>query len=572
MSYDGSVLRAVAFELNEKILNGKIEKIYQISDFEIILNIRSFDKFKLYISVKSNETRINLTKKTYDNPKVPPAFCMLLRKHLEGFRITNIEQVEMDRILKISVNSKDEMGFEVKKSLYIELMGKHSNIILIKDETHQIIDAIKRVNFNMSSVREVLPGRIYDYKEIVNKINPLKSSLEENMKNFQGGKSVKNNLISTFMGFSPLTAREICYRANLDEDIPFNSLNLSQKEELIKSFNSIISEIERKNFSPTIVKIDDRVKDFSAIDLTIYPQNVKIFTDSISETVENYFEEKNLYENTSNKGSEVIKKVKTLIEREENKIRKQSDELNEALDREKYKIYGDLIASNLYKIKKGQREVLVENFYDDMKEIKIPLSEKLSPSENANKYYKKYSKLINAAQLLTNQLEKSKLNLEYLKITLYNLNNASTSDEIDDIKDELSQMGFISRKVKKKVSKKIEPLKFITSEGAIVYCGKNSKQNDLLTFKLMTNNDLWFHVKDAPGSHVILKEYKNFSDKSIEEAANIAAFYSSLRQGNNILVDYTTKINIKRHPAKILGLVNYYNFSSINIKTPKIIK
>ncbi|EFI42340.1 NFACT family protein [Peptoniphilus sp. oral taxon 386] len=571
MSYDGSTLRAIVYELNEKISNTRIEKIYQPSNEELIFNLRNSNgKYKLLINAGSNAPRVYLTDEIKENPTNPPAFCMLLRKHLEGFKILNFSQYKMDRILRINILSKNELGDELEKSLFVEIMGKHSNIILTRSNDLKIYDSIKRVNSLMSSIREILPSTTYSIEPISNKIDPIsKNSLYDSIEFFDENKSIKNNLIKTYTGLSPTIVREIAYRANIDENRMFFDLSPNEKEKLIQSYDEIIRDLKNHNYYPIIIKSDNNLIDFSCIDLKMYPEKEKQNYNSISEAVKLFYSEKSITQLINDKSYTLKKLVKNYTDREIKKLEKQSQELNEAIDREKYKIYADLISANSYKIEKGANFVILENFYENMNLIKIPLDEKLSATSNANKYYKKYSKLKNAAIILEKEIEKTNTNIEYLKSILLNIRLSENSSDIDEIREELIEMGFIKKinTKKKKISSKMNFLEYKSSEGYTIICGKNNKQNEYISLKLAGKDDLWFHVKNAPGSHVILKNNGNdFSQKSIEEAAQIAALNSSLLNSDNIEVDYTKRINIKRHPSKILGLISYTNYNTINIK------
>lgn len=571
MSYDGSTLRAIVYELNEKISNTRIEKIYQPSNEELIFNLRNSNgKYKLLINAGSNAPRVYLTDEIKENPTNPPAFCMLLRKHLEGFKILNFSQYKMDRILRINILSKNELGDELEKSLFVEIMGKHSNIILTRSNDLKIYDSIKRVNSLMSSIREILPSTTYSIEPISNKIDPISNnSLYDSIEFFDENKSIKNNLIKTFTGLSPTIAREIAYRANIDENKMFFGLSPNEKEKLIQSYDEIIRDLKNHNYYPIIIKSDNNLIDFSCINLKMYPEKEKQNYNSISEAVKLFYSEKSITQLINDKSYTLKKLVKNYTDREIKKLEKQSQELNEAIDREKYKIYADLISANSYKIEKGANFVILENFYENMNLIKIPLDEKLSATSNANKYYKKYSKLKNAAIILEKEIEKTNTNIEYLNSILLNIRLSENSSDIDEIREELIEMGFIKKinTKKKKNSSKMNFLEYKSSEGYTIICGKNNKQNEYISLKLAGKDDLWFHVKNAPGSHVILKNNGNdFSQKSIEEAAQIAALNSSLLNSDNIEVDYTKRINIKRHPSKILGLISYTNYNTINIK------
>lgn len=585
MSLDGIVTRNIVYELQNEVINGRIDKIYQNDDFELLINVRSAGSNKrIFISASANQPRIFLKEnREFDNPINPPPFCMLLRKHLEGGKIIDIHQYKMDRIIFIEISSKDELGLDMSKSLVVELMGKYSNIILIDNKTNKIIDAIKRINFTMSSVREILPGKIYNPEDISKGLDPteddysiselVKASVQNN-----GSMTIKKFLMATFTGISPQLCREIEFRTDIDLNRSIISLNDEEICSVGESFNQIFESVRKNLFSPLIIVQNGRNKDFYSIDMQFYAEYEKRYYGTISEVLEKYFHKKNIMDAISSKSVNIRKIINNDIKKTKRKIAKQSGELNEALGREKYKVYADLISSNFYRIDKGMKAIELENFYDDMKPIKVPLDEKLDAPQNAAKYYKKYSKLKSAAVYLEEQIAEGNSEIKYLESVLLNLELADNLEDIDDIREELIEYGYIKKRNRKasqnKKSKKEGALKYETDDGFVIYVGKNNKQNDQITFKVANKKDLWFHVKDAPGSHVILKDNgKPFTDEALITAASLAAKYSSLSSSNNIPIDYTFKANVKRHPANKPGLVNYVNFKTINInKNSKIYK
>ncbi len=574
MAFDGSVLKCIVDDLKNKLTGARIDKIYQINDFDIIMNLRNgSNKYKLLLSASSNAPRVYLTEESFNNPQSPPAFCMLLRKYLEGFRIENIEQYKMDRIMKIDVLSRNEFSDPLLKSLFIEIMGKHSNIILTDAQNHKIYDSIKRVNSSMSRVRQILPALVYEVDSISKAENPLiQKSFFDNKDKLNPSKNIKNNLIANFTGLSKLSIREICFRAMLDEDRIYNTLSDEELMRLQNSFDEVMSLFREGKFQPILIYKDNKLKDFYSIDLGYIDDKDKKYFDNMSEMLEYFYSTKENNQLVMDKSSSIKKVIKHNIDKETKKLNKQADELNEALDRDIYKTYADLISSNYYKIDKNVSSIELENFYDNMNIISVPLDEKLSAHENADRYYKKYSKLKNAEKILKKEIEKTKTNIEYLQNQQLNVELSDNEDDIDEIKQELFEMGYIKRYTAKKNKKpKLNFLKYTTPDKDIILCGKNNKQNDYLTLKYANKEDLWFHVKEAAGSHVILKNDNfEFSEQSIEIAATIAAINSSVKNSDNIAVDYCKRKFVKRHPSKIPGLVTYTNFETINIKNNNI--
>lgn len=569
MSLDGTVVKNLVYEINNRVIDGRIDKIYQNNN-DLLINIRARgQRERLFISI-SGSPRMYFSEEIFDSPQNPPAFCMLLRKHLENNQILEVSQYKMDRIIKILVKSRDELGEYSKKSLIIELMGKHSNVILIDDDSKKIIDSLKRINFNLSSVREILPGLTYNPEDISEGLDPCQvDSISDLIKNSKENLNIKFFFLKNFTGISPQMCSEIEYRSNIDFKRNLSSLTEPEIIELDKIFSKIFKIVRENNFSPIKIYREDLFKDFYSLDLESLNYKEKIKVESISSLLEEFYNSKFLRDSLGSKSKELKKLVKKNIEKLNRKLSNQSNELNVALNREKFKVYADLISSNFYKIEKGADSVTVENFYDEMKEIEIPLDPTLDGPSNAAKYYKKYSKLKNAASFLTEQIEIGKSEISYLESILLNIDFAERPDEIDEIFEELEKEGYLKKKKKNNKKKKDSDENYITvktEDGFDIYVGKNNRQNDYLTHKKAKKNDLWFHVKNAPGSHVILKnDNRDFTNNSLLTAARLAAKYSSLSKSQNIPVDYTFKMYVKRHPAKKPGLVTYTNYKTINI-------
>ncbi|WP_308553408.1 NFACT RNA binding domain-containing protein [uncultured Peptoniphilus sp.] len=566
MAYDGSTMLALKNELRDKILGLKIEKIYQTNDTDIIIQMRGMgEKYRLFISTNATFPRINLTEIDYENPQMPPSFCMLLRKHLQSGVIKDISQHKMDRILFIDIESRSELGDLVIKRLNLEIMGRHSNIILTEDG--KIIDSIKRIGPHISRVRSVLPGLEYNFEVISDKINPLDLNSEDFIKILDEapkGKSIKNTFVNLFTGISNTTARELAERLSIDEDMPLSGLGLNESngDKIAKFF----SDLDHTDKAYLIYNSERKLIDFTSFKRSYYNSSNLEELPSISSAIDKFYFEKSKDINLKNIGSDVLKVVDHNISKLEKKLEKLVIEQEDSKNREKYKVYGDLISSNSYRIEKGEKEVTLENFFDNMNHITIPLDARLSAQENARKFYKTYQKMKVREEVLKPEIENTKNKLLYLNSAKSYLEIAEKKEDIEEIQDELRNFGFIKKKNKKKV-KLSKPLEFKTEDGFTIFVGKNSRQNDNLTFKTAGRNDLWFHVKDAPGSHVIIKnDGREFSESAIEYAATLAAKYSSVRYSSNISVDYTEKINVKRHPQKVLGLAIYTDFKTINIK------
>lgn len=571
MSLDGTVVKNLVYEINNRVNGGRIDKIYQDDSNNLLINIRANGKReRLFISI-SGSPRMYFSEELFDSPQNPPAFCMLLRKHLENNQILSVNQYKMDRIVEIHVKSRDELGLYSEKSLIIELMGKHSNVILIDNESKKIIDSLKRVNFNLSSVREILQGLIYNEEDISQGLDPCETeSIIKLIKDCEENLNLKSFFLKNFTGISPQMCEEIEFRTNIDFKKNILSLNDDEIEILNKVFLNIFLDIKENKFVPIKIYKEAIFKDFYSIDLKELSEKDKEKIDSISSLLEEFYNSKFLRDSLGSKSKELRRAVKKHIDKINRKISNQSNELNLALNREKYKVYADLISSNFHRIEKGSDHVTVENFYNEMEEIEIPIDSKLDGPGNASKYYKKYSKLKNAAVYLEEQISIGKSEVEYLESILLNIDFAETPDEIDDLYEELEKEGYLKKRNKNNKKKRKDSqenyIKLKTEDGFEIYIGRNNRQNDYLTLKKAKKNDLWFHVKDAPGSHVILKnDNRDFSNSSMMTAAKLAAKYSSLSKSQNIPVDYTFKMNVKRHPAKKPGLVSYTNYKTINV-------
>ena len=571
MSLDGTVVKNLVYEINNRVNGGRIDKIYQDDSNNLLINIRANGKReRLFISIYGSP-RMYFSEELFDSPQNPPAFCMLLRKHLENNQILRVNQYKMDRIVEIHVKSRDELGLYSEKSLIIELMGKHSNVILIDNESKKIIDSLKRVNFNLSSVREILPGLIYGEEDISQGLDPCETeSIINLIKDCEENLNLKSFFLKNFTGISPQMCEEIEFRTNIDFKKNILSLNDDEIEILNKVFLNIFLDTKENKFVPIKIYRDGIFKDFYSIDLKELSEKDKEKIDSISSLLEEFYNSKFLRDSLGSKSKELRRAVKKHIDKINRKISNQSNELNLALNREKYKVYADLISSNFHRIEKGADNVTVENFYNEMEEIEIPLDSKLDGPGNASKYYKKYSKLKNAAVYLEEQISIGKSEVEYLESILLNIDFAETPDEIDDLYEELEKEGYLKKRNKNNKKKRKDSqenyIKLKTEDGFEIYIGRNNRQNDYLTLKKAKKNDLWFHVKDAPGSHVILKnDNRDFSNRAMMTAAKLAAKYSSLSKSQNIPVDYTFKMNVKRHPAKKPGLVSYTNYKTINV-------
>lgn len=573
MPFDGSVVNSIVHELGGKLINGKIDKIYQTEKDELLITVRSYkDTYRLLLSASSTYPRVHLTEENKSNPAVPPSFCMLLRKHLLGGRIVAVRQPEFERIIEIDIDSFDEMGYSTHKTLITEIMGRHSNIIFIDKETNRIIDSIKRISFEISSVREILPGGFYEYPPSGDKTNPLSATADSffgGISSLTGSIKAEKYIMNSYNGISPVIAREICLNAGLDSDTDLKQCDAEVLKSLYAAFSKFQEAVNRSDFRPNIVYKDGKASDFSCFHLAIYKDNEKQDYGSISQTVERFYHEKDSKDRIKQKSGDIHKIISNRLDRCYKKLEILSGELQEASDSEKYKIYGDLIMSNIYYLQKGEEKARLQNYYSPEGEyIEIPMDSRLTPASNAQRYYKHYNKSKNAVIKINTQIEENKQEIMYLETQLDNLDKCTEELELEEIRNELAEQGYAkTRKAagfkRNKVSK---PMRFISSAGLEIYVGKNNVQNDYLTLKFAVNQDLWFHTKDIPGSHVVVKtDGKEVDDATLLEAANLAAFYSKGRMSSKVPVDYTRRKNVKKPNGAKPGMVIYENNQTIYI-------
>ncbi|MCT4544249.1 MAG: NFACT family protein [Vallitalea sp.] len=567
MALDGIVISNIVYELNNLIVGGRIDKIYQPENDELIISIRNNKKsYKLLLSALANMPRIHITEIQKKNPLNPPNFCMLLRKYITGGKVLKLKQPNFERIVEIHIEHLNELGDLCTKKLIIEIMGRHSNIILC-DNDNKILDSIKHVSLNVSSVREVLPGRIYAYPPSKNKVNPLNDySLEE----FSDLLKNKNTIIHkalyfTFNGISPIIAEELCYKASLNSSTNTSELTKEDFNNLFTYYQSLKDTLNNYNYYPNIiVDNNDCYKEFSSVSLTSYSEYSTISFDSISQLLDKYYAKSSNNSRISQKSSDIKKIISINLERCYKKLDLQLKQIKDTESRDKYKIKGELITANIYNIKEGSDKFTTINYYTN-EEITISLSPNLSPSENATKYYNRYNKLKRTYFALTEHIEDTKAEINHLESIQSSLNFVQAEEDLIMIREELMNYGYLRfRKNKNKKSlQKSKPFHYQTSDGFDIYVGKNNLQNDELTMKFANSNDWWFHTKEVPGSHVIVKTNgRELSDSAFEEAAQLAAFYSKANTSTKVAVDYTLKKNIKKPAGSVPGYVIYHtNYS-----------
>lgn len=573
MALDGVVISNIVSELNNSVLNSRISKIAQPESDELLLTIKGTNgSFRLSMSANASLPFIYLTQKNKPSPLTAPTFCMVLRKHIANGKITAIYQPHMERIINIEIEHLNEMGDLCKKTLIIELMGKHSNIIFVDDQG-VIIDSIKRVPASLSSIREVLPGKQYTIPATQDDKFDATAIDSEKMVSVLKSKasSLSKAIYSSFCGISPIIANEICYRAGLDGDLPVAAFTESELKHLCSNFIWMIEDIKNEKFTPVIIRNGREPIEFSSFSLSIYSNYESFYFDSISEVLENFYEEKNIYNRIRQKSVDLRKIVSTALERNQKKYVLQQKQLKDTQKKDKYKVYGELINVYGYSLPENAKFLEAMNYYDDNKVIKIPLDENLTPTQNAQKYFDKYGKLKRTEDALKELIIETSNQINHLESIQNSLDIAQTSDDLIQIKEELIEYGFIKKNFKnRKVKVKSKPFHYISSDGFHMYVGKNNYQNDELTFKFATGNDWWFHAKGMPGSHVIVKsENKELPDRTFEEAGQLAGYYSKGKNSDKIEIDYLQKNNVKKPNGAAPGFVVYYTNYSLTI-TPDI--
>lgn len=568
MSYDGIVTRKIVNELREKLLGGKIQRISQPSKNDIVFNVYSMGKnYKLLISANNNEARINITNKKYENPDVPPNFCMVLRKHINQGKIIDISQKGLDRVVIFSISSIDEMGFDTSKKLIVEIMGKYSNIILV-DDSYKIIDAIKRVNSQMSSVREIFPSLEYEFIED-DKEDITKDDFKLDIKTLDqrlSDEQVPYKIFhQNYTGFSPAVGKELVFRAGIDDRINWGLVSEDEKRKLDKLLEELADDIRNNNLSSFVYKDNIKVKDFHCIDFTHLSFD-KEENETMSESVEVFFTTNKTHDRLNQKKSDLNKKLNSSIKSVNKKVKILRSNLEKKDSIDKFKKRGDLLAANVYKINKGDKEVKVLDYYKNNQETVINIDPQKTPWENVEANYTRSKKLKASYDYANKDLPRQKELLAYLEQTKDFINRSTSIEDLTDIREELVEMKIIKKKGKKKSSKKSKPYHYITNKSSDIYVGKNSKQNDYITLKLANKDDYWFHIKDLPGSHVILRN-DNIDEDDIKIAAYLAAINSSVAKGNKVDIDYTQKKNVNKAKGAKPGMVYYTDFNTITIDT-----
>ena len=571
MAFDGITIASLVKEFEDRLLGGRLYKIAQPEADELLITIKNEGKqYRMVLSASPSLPLVYLTDKNKQSPMTAPNFCMLLRKHLQNGRIVAISQPGLERAVHFQIEHLDEMGDLCQKTLIVEIMGKHSNIIFCHADG-TIIDSIKRVSALVSSVREVLPGKMYFMPQTVEKLQPLDATREQFVEQISGKPMpVFKAIYTSFVGISPIMAQEICYRAKVDGEASVAALDRLGMERLKEVFFDTMSKVREGQFEACVAYHKNEPVEFGALSLSLYDQgeyHLKDF-ESISFLVEQYYAEKDTVSRIRQKSADIRKIVQTALERNVKKYDLQLAQMKDTEKREQYRIYGELINTYGYGLPEGSKQLEALNYYTN-EMITIPLDDTLSPKENAQKYFDKYAKMKRTYEALVSLTEEVKTQIEHLESIMASLDIAQAEEDLVQIREELEESGYVRRKGGKKEKVTSKPFHYVSSDGFDMYVGKNNYQNDELTFKFATGNDWWFHAKGMPGSHVIVKTGPDgeMPDATFEEAARLAAFYSKGKGQDKVEVDYIQKKHVKKPAGANPGFVVYYTNYSMMIDT-----
>ena len=558
MSMDGLSLYSAMNELNKRLAGGKIDKIQQTDKEELLLMVRSLGQtHRLLINASAADNRVQLTELKKQAPSEAPMFCMLLRKRIAGGKIVRFEQERLDRVLKISIETYNDLGDLSVFALYCELMGKHSNIILV-NEKGVIVDAIKHVGLGMSSVRFVMPGLEYSAPPAQDKQDPSKASVDDfSMAMCMVGMSIAKALSNAFFGLSPAVAAQLV--ARYTDKTECTQLSEAEREELAERLTAFYADMAHGKEKASAV-LNALGETEAVYPFAIAGGGIKLY-DSIGEALDSLYINNDRREWAKRHGASARKVLQNNIERCEKKLALYADALNSEEQMEKCRLYGELLTANLHSLKSGTDTAAVDNYYaDPVERIAIPLDRQLTPGENAQRYYKKYQKLKAAREMAIVQREQTLSELNYLEGQLDNLTKCTAENELSELIEELKEQGYIKRDKGGKKKMKLaasKPMHFVYSTGADIYVGKNNRQNDELTLRFASPNDIWMHTKNIPGSHVIVKGASEQDTATMTEAALLAAYYSRARGSENVAVDYTPRKYVKKPAGAKPGMVIY---------------
>ena len=593
MAFDGITVAGLRSELQDSIGGGRIYKIAQTDRNELVITVRpSAEKgggqLRLYLCADPSLPLVYLTQTSRQAPLQAPAFCMLLRKHLQNGRIVSVTQPGLERILRFEVEHRNEMGDLCTHYLVVEIMGKHSNIIFL-DDKEMIVDSIRHVSSLVSSVREVLPGRSYFIPDTQSKKDPLTETHEGLMSVLdKGHMEVAKLLLRSYTGFSTVAAQELAHRARLTQDRSAALLSPAEKESLWQEFEKLILQIKQQEFTPVMYcrQSDGRMAgapaEFSLVKLSHYADCTEVDYDSPSRLLEDFYARKNIYTRIRQRSADLRHIVQTILERDVHKYDLQCRQIKDTEKRDKYKIYGELLNAYGYSVPAGEKSCEVLNYYTG-ENIRIPLDPTLTPQQNAQKYFDRYARMKRTNEALTRLTAEVKAEIDHLRSIQNALEFSTTDGDLSQIRREMEESGFLRRRYTGRKDQRGEgkkgrartpqslPLHYISSDGYDIYVGKNNTQNDEITFHMADSRDIWFHANDMPGSHVILRtggrSMDEIPDRVFEEAAALAAYYSSGREQGKVEIDYLERRNVKKPSGAAPGFVVYYTNYSIIART-----
>ncbi len=569
MAFDGIVIANLVRDFKQALEGGKVSKIAQPEKDELLFTIKNQKtSYRLLISASASLPLIYFTEKNKPSPLTAPNFCMLLRKHIGNARIVSISQPGLERVIVFEFEHLDELGDLCRKKLMVEIMGKHSNIIFCREDG-TILDSIKHISAQLSSVREVLPGRPYFIPQTVEKSDPFQiteTALADLL--LSSAAPVQKAIYQKLTGFSPVMGMELCHLASIDGDLPAAHLTEPELTHLCHTVIRFMEDIKEGHFSPNMVTHNEEPIEFASVPLTCYQggEFQAHSYESISSLLEHFYAARSAVTRIKQKSVDLRKVVQTALERNYKKYDLQEKQLKDTEKREKYKVYGELLNTYGYSLQGGEESFTCTNYYTG-EDIRIPLDPQLSAKENAQKHFDKYNKLKRTYEALTDQIQETKQEIEHLESISTALDIAGKEEDLVEIKEEMMEYGYLKKRQAgwKKPKITSRPLHYLSSDGFHIYVGKNNYQNEEVTFRLANGNDWWFHAKGIPGSHVIVKtEGKDLPDRVFEEAGSLAAYYSKGRLGEKVEIDYIQRKHIKKAAGGAPGFVIYHtNYSLI---------
>jgi len=576
MPYDGFVMAAAAAELRQKIVGGKLIKIHQPEAHLVLLKLRQErENFQLLLSAHPVTGRVQLSGESRENPVQAPLFCMVLRKHLEGGRITAIQQSELDRVLDIRIEAFDDLGDRAEKVLSVEIMGKHSNIILYDPKSGEILDGARRYSHQLSRHREVLPGRPYLPPPPQGKANSLtvdEETFRRLIYEMPLNTKLGNTILKNFSGFSPLLANEVVARAGLEPDTLLDETGDYELVRLWQAFQTIVSAARENDFQPTVVGWDTGRGDFAAFQLTQFPHLLTRTFPAMSQALDFFYTRQEQQELFLARQRELAKVLRQEADKLANRLAAQAEDMAGTAEMETWRLYGELITAQMYQLKRGMTSASLANFYQPGTLLEVPLDSRWTPAENAQHYFRRYNKAKSSKVLIQEQMAKNQLELDYLESILTAVEQSDQLADLAEIRSELVDAGYLKEKFSGKSKKKelpaaSRPLSFRSSDGLTILVGKNNKQNDQLTLKTAAKEDIWLHTKNIPGSHVIIRRPpgQEIPFSTIQEAARLAAWFSKARQSAQVPVDYTLVKQVKKPSGAKPGMVIFFEQQTLYV-------